>query len=323
MRVHLVRADVSKNDFWFFQDDNIPGRPDSAASYVMGIGGVDFSFPAGTEFVRLEQDISAGAISAVVKLSSGANITARTFLSLEAQLVTTLASTEGDGAQVVSTTWTFGGSGPTTGASGHDPTGLLVWATRTTNSTVRSVEAALVTTIVTPSSLAARPSAHVLRDDGESAHPTAAPSQLITVTAATPMTVATAVVSSIDAGSIERTLPTAIDNAKATRGDSKLQSLQTEVEQWWSDYWNASSVTLPTQPHLEEFWFKSLYVLGSCSRHGKLAPGLWGSWLTTDSPAWHGGELAHCVSLPTGHPLSNQVTDSAYWLHASRYDPEL
>ena len=302
MRVHLVRTDVSKNDFWFFQDDNIPGRPDSAASYVMGIGGVDFSFPAGTKFVRFEQDISAGAISAVVSLPSGANITAHTFLSLEAQLVTTLASTEGGDAQVVSTTWTFGGSGPTTGASGHDPTGLLVWATRTTNSTKRSVEVALVTTVVTPSGSAARPSAHVLRDDGKSAHPTAAPPQQITVTAATPMTVATAVVSSIDAGSIARTLPTAIDLAKATRAGSKLQSLQTEVEQWWSKYWNASSIALPTQPHLEEFWFKSLYVLGACSRHGKLAPGLWGSWLTTDSPAWHGGELALRLRTPSPPP---------------------
>ena len=28
--------------------------------------------------------------------------------------------------------------------------------------------------------------------------------------------------------------------------------------------------------------------MGSCSRPGKVAPGLWGNWLTTDNPNWHG-----------------------------------
>lgn len=280
---------VSKNDFWFFQNDNIPGRPDSAASYIMGIGGVDIVFPAGTQLVQLTQNISAGSITAVVSLSSGPNITAQTFLSLDGQLITTLSSSEGVGGhKIVSTTWTFGGSGPTTGTSGYDATGSVAWATRRTNSTVRPVEAALATTVVTlPTSTAKSPTTTLSRD-ATAARPTVAPPVQLTVTAATPMTIATAVVSSIDAGSISRTLPTALNNAKATHGDNKLRSLQLKVEQWWSNYWNASSITLPTEPHLEEFWFKSLYVLGACSRQGKMAPGLWGSWLTTDSPAWHG-----------------------------------
>jgi hypothetical protein len=28
--------------------------------------------------------------------------------------------------------------------------------------------------------------------------------------------------------------------------------------------------------------------MGSCSRAGKVAPGLWGNWITVDNPAWHG-----------------------------------
>ena len=243
-------ADVSKNDFWFFQDDNIPGRPDSAASYIMGIGGVDLEFPAGTQLVQLEQDISSGSIAGVVSLPDGVNITAHTFLSLEGQLITTLSSTEGNGdAQVVSTTWTFGGSGPTTGTSGQEQANSpIVWATRTTNSTTRPVKAALATTVVSLSKPGAKASGHLLSNGGGGSHPTCAPPQQISVKSGAPVAVVTTVVSSVDVGSLARTLSTALDNAKAIRGASTLQSLQLENKHWWSTYWNASSIALPTQP---------------------------------------------------------------------------
>lgn len=243
-------ADVSKNDFWFFQDDNIPGRPDSAASYIMGIGGVDLEFPAGTQLVQLEQDISSGSITGLVSLPDGDNITAHTFLSLEGQLITTLSSTGGnEDAQVVSTTWTFGGSGPTTGASGHEQASSpVVWATRTTNSTTRPVEAALATTVVSLSKSGAKTSGDLLSNGGGASHPTSAPPQQILVKSGAPVAVITTVVSSVDAGSLARTLSTALDNAKASRSPSTLQSLQLGNKHWWSTYWNASSIALPTQP---------------------------------------------------------------------------
>ena len=241
---------MSKNDFWFFQDDNIPGRPDNAASYIMGIGGVDLEFPADTKLIQLEQDISSGSITGVVSLPDGVNITAHTHLSLEGQLITTLSSTGGnEDAQVLSTTWTFGGSGPTTGASGHEhASSPVVWATRTTNSTVRPVEAALATTVVSLLNSDAKASGGLLKNGSGGSYPTSAPPQRILVKSDAPVAVVTAVVSSVDAGSLARTLSTALENAKAIRNSSTLQSLQLENRQWWSTYWNASSITLPTQP---------------------------------------------------------------------------
>ena len=40
-------------------------------------------------------------------------------------------------------------------------------------------------------------------------------------------------------------------------------------------------------PLLEKFYYGSNYVLASCSR-GRIAPGLWGNWVTTNQPEWRG-----------------------------------
>ncbi len=56
---------------------------------------------------------------------------------------------------------------------------------------------------------------------------------------------------------------------------------------WWNDYWSRSFIEIPDKT-IEQCWYSSWYVMGSCSRAGKVAPGLWGNWLTVDNPMWHG-----------------------------------
>jgi len=56
---------------------------------------------------------------------------------------------------------------------------------------------------------------------------------------------------------------------------------------WWADFWARSFIDIPDK-EIEKRWYAALYVMGSCSRPGKVAPGLWGNWITTDRPAWHG-----------------------------------
>jgi len=65
-----------------------------------------------------------------------------------------------------------------------------------------------------------------------------------------------------------------------------LLNLRQDHLDWWQAYWQRSSVTLEEKV-LERYWYESLYVMGSCSRKGKAAPGLW-FWVTTDNPAWKG-----------------------------------
>jgi ligand-binding sensor domain-containing protein len=56
---------------------------------------------------------------------------------------------------------------------------------------------------------------------------------------------------------------------------------------WWRNFWNRSFIEIPDKT-IEQFWYSSWYIMASCSRAGKVAPGLWGNWLTVDNPAWHG-----------------------------------
>ena len=56
---------------------------------------------------------------------------------------------------------------------------------------------------------------------------------------------------------------------------------------WWRGFWSRSFVEIG-DPLLERFWYGSHYLMASCSRAGKVPPGLFGNWITTDKPAWAG-----------------------------------
>ena len=57
---------------------------------------------------------------------------------------------------------------------------------------------------------------------------------------------------------------------------------------WWFNYWNTTSVAIPGDATLERFYYVQSYLIGSASRAGKTAAGLWGPWVHDDSPAWGG-----------------------------------
>jgi len=56
---------------------------------------------------------------------------------------------------------------------------------------------------------------------------------------------------------------------------------------WWGDFWGRSFIEIPDKT-IEQCWYASWYIMGSCSRAGKVAPGLWGNWLTVNNPMWFG-----------------------------------
>lgn len=88
--------------------------------------------------------------------------------------------------------------------------------------------------------------------------------------------------------------------------DSSLAKLYAAHEAWWRAYWSRSFVQIPDQA-VEKSWYGSLYLLGSVSRAGKYAPGLWGNW-TTGAMNWFGDyhanynyEAAFYPTLSTNH----------------------
>ena len=68
---------------------------------------------------------------------------------------------------------------------------------------------------------------------------------------------------------------------------SSLADLQTQHANWWADYWAQSYADIGDDVIAHQY-YRSLYVFGACSRDLRFPPGIFGSWVTTDKPAWEG-----------------------------------
>ncbi len=76
---------------------------------------------------------------------------------------------------------------------------------------------------------------------------------------------------------------------------------------WWQSFWSKSFVEIPDKT-VQSWWYGSLYVLASCSRHGNVAPGLWGNWITSTNAGWQGDytldynyQAPFWAAFPTNH----------------------
>jgi hypothetical protein len=75
---------------------------------------------------------------------------------------------------------------------------------------------------------------------------------------------------------------------RATRlSEPRIETLEKANLEWWQRFWLRSVVQVHDKI-LEEYYYGALYVLGCASRPTKLAPSLFGSFVTTDNVAWGG-----------------------------------
>ena len=74
--------------------------------------------------------------------------------------------------------------------------------------------------------------------------------------------------------------------ARNTTG-ARIHQLEQAHLAWWKQFWLKSYVQVHDKV-LEEYYYGALYALGSATRRGKLAPSLFGSFVTTDDVAWGG-----------------------------------
>jgi len=56
---------------------------------------------------------------------------------------------------------------------------------------------------------------------------------------------------------------------------------------FWDHFWTESFVEIPASPVTEFFWYSSQYLSRAASG-GDASPGLFGPWVTTDTPSWSG-----------------------------------
>ena len=126
--------------------------------------------------------------------------------------------------------------------------------------------------------------------------------QLLTLHPGETVSIVTAVHTSIDAATVSNNgvrppapwkqhdpLPLTLSYLNSLRNQSTAAAaMRAANTAWWSEYWSQSSISLPSEPLIEFYWHAAQYALGSSSRPGKTAPGLYGPWVTNDLPAWHG-----------------------------------
>jgi hypothetical protein len=81
--------------------------------------------------------------------------------------------------------------------------------------------------------------------------------------------------------------------SKATMRTTRISAAETEKldsarAAWWKDYWLKQYVIINDE-FMEKCYYSSLYQIGTSYRRGKIPPGLYGVWVTTDDPYWMGG----------------------------------
>ena len=99
----------------------------------------------------------------------------------------------------------------------------------------------------------------------------------------------------------------------------EIEAISARHLAWWSKFWAKSFIEIPDK-EIERRWYAALYVMASCSREGKVAPGLWGNWITTDRPAWHGDyhlnynfQAPYYIVYSSNHPELSLPFYQAIW----------
>lgn len=98
-------------------------------------------------------------------------------------------------------------------------------------------------------------------------------------------TVVTVVATNIDTQGLDPAV--AVKQAAQDVTSSSIAGMQKAHIDWWLQYWSRSSISLPTQPEVERFWYSSQYTIGSSVRWNgagssgipKTSPGINSIWL--------------------------------------------
>ncbi|MFD0671138.1 discoidin domain-containing protein [Cohnella sp. GCM10027633] len=119
-------------------------------------------------------------------------------------------------------------------------------------------------------------------------------------------TLVTSIVSNKDNGSYQTA---AIGNVSG-KTQTDVDNLKAAHQTWWTNYYGKSFVEIPNKT-IERSYYASLYLMGSTSRAGELAPGLWGNWLARNGD-WRGDyHLNYNYEVPFYWTLTNNHTELA------------
>lgn len=241
---------ISKNDFWRILSVYKQGGP-----RVFGSLNIDAPAMKGASY-RVEQDLyTAVTVAKFVK--------DKTTLTMRSQVAATenvllVELSAGGGPVEVTVALTPSESPKSTSAAGRK--GEVFWATR-----------AFTADVDKPTSGACAMA--ILGAKGPA----------LTVRPGKPVTIAVAMASVFDA---KAPLAKAEAAVKAVTPEG-LAELRRKHAAWWRGFWAKSWVEIG-DPVIERVYYLSNYTMGSSSRLADFPPGLFGVWVTSNSPGWAG-----------------------------------
>jgi len=123
-----------------------------------------------------------------------------------------------------------------------------------------------------------------------------------TLTSDAPVWLVAGVMSNLDDVSYQSRVVDSI----ASLGAGDVTALEAAHRSWWDRFYRKSFIEIPDKV-LEKHFYAALYLLGSASRAGEQAPGLWANWVMRD-PGWNGDygldynyEVPYYAAFPTNH----------------------
>jgi alpha-L-fucosidase 2 len=233
---------IGKNDFF-----------STTTNAIEPLGRVVVAAPsmAGASY-HVAQNIAQAQVQGTYTLG-GTTLSTTSWVSATENVFVTSFSLTGGGAQNISISLDNGAGGtPTTSTTGNDLDADVVAAPNGTGGPTAR--------------MAARTIGQTQSISGNTI--------TLTMQPGTTSTLVVGIESSEDSSSYQ----SAADSLVGTLAQSDVNNLLSAHESWWQSYWSQSYVQIPNQA-IEKSWYGSLYLLGSVTRSGKYAPGLWGNWI--------------------------------------------
>ena len=185
-------------------------------------------------------------------------------------------------------TWAFGG------APGGKQNGAA-YATRTLSGSHQPVTAIIVSKLLSDGSKRSHASTSASTNTAGAlagVKGVTGASLQFNISAGDTVTIVTTVLTSVTTNDAPPLPPALAANAAVANDQSggAAAKVKADAARFWAQFWARSSVSLgPKWGEAERYWYASQYLIAMASRAGRIAPGLWGPWVTTDSPAWCGG----------------------------------
>jgi alpha-L-fucosidase 2 len=261
---------LGKNDFWSSTSHAI--KP--LGRIVVSAGGL-----SGSSY-NVVQDIQHAEVRGTYTLN-GQTLKTTSWVDANTNLFATSFTLTGGGAQSIGITLQNGAGGtPGVSTSGHD----------------------LDADVVADTGGSGDPRARVAARTIGGTQSTSGNKLTLTLQPGTTSTLVAAIESSIDTPNYQATA----DSMVGTLTQQDVANHNAAHRNWWQAYWAQSFVQIPNKV-VEKGWYGSLYLLGSVSRAGKFAPGLWGNWITGQMN-WNGDyhtnydyQAAFYPALSTNH----------------------